>query len=76
MGIYFVVHLQEKVAERPIYISIKLDWVHEIIDANVLCMACGGFGALFLSPETKAGYERKPCWQPFTRHKLYALCVP
>ncbi len=40
---------------------------------NVLHMACGGFEALSVHPKPKLATKRKPCWQPFTRHKLYAL---
>ncbi|MDO6440465.1 hypothetical protein Q4534_23775 [Cyclobacterium sp. 1_MG-2023] len=39
-------------------------------------MACGGFEALSCPPKPKLATERKPCWQPFTCHKLYAVCVP
>jgi len=43
------------------------------IIANVLHMACGGFGALSCPPKPKLAKKREPFWQPFTRHKLYAL---
>ena len=44
-----------------------------LIGYNGLHMACGGFEALHCPPKPKLDAERKPCWQPFTRHKLYAL---
>jgi hypothetical protein len=40
---------------------------------NALHMACGSFEALPCPPKPRLATERKPCWQPFTRHKLYAL---
>jgi hypothetical protein len=40
---------------------------------NGLHMACGGFEALSCPPKLKLATQRKPCGQPFTRHKLYAL---
>jgi len=40
---------------------------------NGLHMACGGFGALSCPPKPMLDTERKPCWQLFTCHKLYAL---
>jgi len=36
-------------------------------------MACGGFGALSYPPRVNLATEQKPCWQPFTRYKLYAV---
>ena len=41
--------------------------------ANVLYMACGDFEALSCPLKSKLAKKRKPCWQPFNRHKLYAL---
>jgi len=47
------------------------------VTANGLHLARGGFKALSCPPKSKLAMERKPCWQPFTRHKLYAvLCGP
>src|SRR5690554_367894 len=43
---------------------------------NGLHMACGGFEALSCPPKPKLATERNPCWQPFTRHKLYAVLAP
>jgi hypothetical protein len=43
------------------------------INDNGLHMACGGFEALSCPPKPKLAAEREQCWQPFTRHKLYAL---
>jgi len=40
---------------------------------NGLHMACGGFEALPCPLKPKLAMVRKPYWQPFTRHKLYAL---
>jgi hypothetical protein len=40
---------------------------------NGLHMACGGFEALSYPSKLKLATERKPCWQSFTRHKLYAV---
>jgi hypothetical protein len=47
-----------------------------LLAANGLHIACGGFEALSCPPKSKMATERKPCLQPFTRHKLYAVCVP
>jgi hypothetical protein len=44
-----------------------------LLTANGLHMACGGFEALSCPPKPKLATERKPCWQPFIRHKLYAV---
>jgi hypothetical protein len=43
------------------------------IAANGLHMACGGFEALSYHLKPQLATERKPCGQPFIRHKLYAL---
>jgi hypothetical protein len=43
------------------------------MNANGLHMACGGFEALSCPPKPKLAKKQKPCWQPFTRHKLYAV---
>src|SRR5690606_33634379 len=62
-------------------------WLKPIVSLNIqksahighngLHMACGGFEALYCPPKPRLATKRKPCWQPFTRHKLYALlwCV-
>lgn len=43
------------------------------ITGNGLYKDCCGFGALPCPPKPKLASERRPCSQPFTRHKLYAV---
>jgi hypothetical protein len=58
-----------------VYVSIMVQFiiVTVLIADNGLHMACGGFEALSCPPKPKLATERKPYWQPFIRHKLYAL---
>jgi hypothetical protein len=41
--------------------------------ASVLHIAFGSFEAFSCPLKPKLATERKPCWQAFTRHKLYVL---